>query len=389
MRCSSKLFAFGMPLALLSAAMQARIRDDWYDSEESTRAAMITELQRIRRRFLARPLRVLALAAVASIAITYKVATRAAPVEAEVVLALTEGAMSADKRSGLPVDDLRQYVDGVLITDAKLAQLIEHHDLYPSRRRLGMPRAIEQLRGQLDIQIWKNSFVYYDEDATHAEHSARIGITVTDTDPDRAFVIVRDLAAIVIDTAHEHRLQLNTQLARAVEVRRDGLARRLRELTRMTSEKQAALTRARASADDGVAHALQLELVELAYEQKAADKQVAEIATSRDAMADRIAAAGLDTGIAIVEERRPDRPEHRQFVLAMFAIVITVGCLLGSSLLLGAFDSRLHDADDVARLGLRVLGQLPAFAGDHDGSLRTRGVPRSVVSHGARWRFPR
>jgi hypothetical protein len=369
--------------------MQEHAGEDWYDREESTRAAMITELQRIRRRFLAHPLRVLALAAVTSTALTYKVATRAAPLEAEVVLALTEGAMSADKHHGLPVDDLRQWVDGVLITDVRLAQLIERHDLYPSRRTLGMPYAIEQLRGQVDIQIWRNSFVYYDEDAARAEHSARIGITVTDTDPDRAFAIVRDLAAIVIDTAQQQRLQLNTQLSRAVEVRRDGLARRLRTLTRAASENHAALARARRGVDAGVAHALELELAEIGYEEKAAERRLAEIATSRDAMADRIAAAGLDTRIGIVEEGRPDRPEHRDLVVAMAAVVIAIGSVIGSALLLGAFDSRIHDAEDVGRLGIPMLGHLPAFAGDREGSLRTRGVPRSLISHGARWRFPR
>jgi hypothetical protein len=366
--------------------MSARIRDDWYDREDSTRDAMIAELQRITRRFRARPLRVLALASMMSTAIIYALATRAVSVEAEVVLALTEGALSADKHHGIPADNLREYVEGVLITDAKLARLIERRDLYPSRRKLGMPYAIEQLRGRLAIDIWKNSFADYDEDT---EHSARIGITFTDSDPDRAYVIARDLAAIVIETAQEQRLDMNTRLARAIEVRRDGLAHHLGDLTRTTAENHAAFERARRSGDNGLAQTLQLQLIELAFEQKAAKRQLSEIATSRDTIADRIAASGLDTRIAVVEENRPNRPQHRDFLIAMAAIVIAVGSLVGSALLLGAFDSRVHDADDIGRLGLAVLGHVPAFPGDHEGSLRTRGVPPSLATQGARWRSPR
>jgi hypothetical protein len=360
--------------------------DAWYESEESTRDAMIAELQRIKRRFLARPVPVLVLASLLTATITYKVATRAQPVEAEIVLALTEGTMSRDKHTGIPVDDLRQYVDGVLITDAKLTELIERRNLYPLRNKLGMEYAIEELRSQMEIEIWKNSFVYYDEDAARSEHSARIGITVSDIDPDRAFIIARDIAAIVITTAQEQRLQLNTKLAQDIAATREGLTKRLEKLTRQAAEKQAALVHAHEQHEEGLAQALDLEIAELDHEQKSAEKELDDIAVSRDALADRIAAAGLDTSISIVEEHRPERPEHRGFLIAMIGVVIGVGSLLGSALLIGAFDSRVHDTDDVGRLGLPVLGHVPGFAGDHVGSLRSRGVSRARVPSISRWR---
>ena len=363
-----------------------RVSDAWYEAEESTRSAMVAELQRIKRRFLARPWPVLALAAVLTGGITYKIATRATPVEAEIVLALTEGTMSRDKHTGIPVDDLRQYVDGVLITDAKLKELIERRNLYPLRHKLGMEYAIEELRSQMDIEIWKNSFVYYDADAARSEHSARIGITVSDLDPDRAIEIARDLSQIVIATAQEQRLQLNTQLAKDIEATREGLTKRLGTLTKVSAEKQAALVRAHQQHEEGLAQAIDLELAELDHEAKSAEKELSDIAVSRDAIADRIAAAGLDTNIGIVEEHRPERPEHRGFLIAMIGVVIGVGSLLGSALLIGAFDSRVHDADDVGRLGLPVLGHVPGFSGDDVGSLRTRGVPRARVPFITRWR---
>jgi hypothetical protein len=56
---------------------------------------------------------------------------------------------------------------------------------------------------------------------------------------------------------------------------------------------------------------------------------------------------------------------------------------------LGAFDSRVHDSDDVARLKLPVLGHVPGFAGDNVGSMRTRSAAPTRVPSFRRWRFHR
>jgi hypothetical protein len=73
----------------------------------------------------------------------------------------------------------------------------------------------------------------------------------------------------------------------------------------------------------------------------------------------------------------------------MVAVVVGTGSLLGSALLLGAFDSRVHDTDDVARLGLPVLGHIPGFAGDNVGSMQARGAARARVPSFLRWRSHR
>jgi len=353
--------------------------DEWYESEARTRDGMVQEVQRIRTRMRARPVPVLVLAALITGALTYKLATRPQQFEAEIVLALTEGSLSA-KHNGLPVDELRQFVYGVLIPDKKLAEMIERHNLYPLRKKAGMEYALEQLREQLDVQIWKNSFVYYDEDAERAEHSARIGLTVTDGDPDRAYALAHDIAAIIIQTAQEHRQQVNSRLAGEIAVTREGLTKRLESNALETAQKQAAIATAHKQKKEDLAAAINLQLAELDHERRNAEKALADIAVSRDALADRIAAAGLDTSIAIVEETRPDRPADKFFVLALITVVVGVGSLIGAALVLGAFDSRVHDSDDVSRLGLPVLGHVPGFSGDRVGTLDAR-VPSSE-----RWR---
>ena len=359
--------------------------DDWYDSEESTRRGMIDEIQRILRRTRARIVPVLVLAATITGLLAWKLVTRKTLVEAEVVLALTEGSLSA-KHNGLPVDDLRDYVGTVLLSDAKLAELIERRGI---RKPFGMQLAIENLRDQLDIQIWKNSFVYYDEDAQNAEHSARIGLTVADSNPDRAFELARDLAAIAIRSITEERTAVTKRLAGEIERMRADHERRLDALVVARLTKQVAMARARADHKEGVAEGLTMELVEIDHEAKSDEKSLSDIAQSHDALADRISAAGLDIQLQIVEENRPEPSEHRTFLLVMIVVVVGLGSLLGSALVVGAFDSRVHDPDDVERLGLAVLGHVPGFPGDHVGSLHARGAARARVPSFLRWRSHR
>jgi capsular polysaccharide biosynthesis protein len=61
------------------------------------------------------------------------------------------------------------------------------------------------------------------------------------------------------------------------------------------------------------------------------------------------------------------------------AVLLFVTLFIVVALYIGAFDTRIHDLDDVARLGIAVVGQVPGFPGDEVGSLRERGVTRRGV----------
>src|SRR5688572_3004226 len=153
--------------------------DEWYESEESTRKGLIQEMQRIKRRTRVRPIPVILLALLITGGITYKMATKKGRYQGEVILAIREGSLlSEDKRTGLPVGELKQFVASVLLPDAKLAELIERRNLHRLRKKLGMPWAINEVRGSLEIEVWRNSFVYYDPENPNREASARVGLTV-------------------------------------------------------------------------------------------------------------------------------------------------------------------------------------------------------------------
>ena len=362
--------------------------DDWYGSEQPTRRGMVIELQRIRRRTRVRPLPVLLLATVITGAIMYKVATKQTVLESDVVLALAEGALSTG-HAGIPVDQLRAYVTSVLLPDKKLTELIEKRDLYRLRKKLGPEFAIEQLRGSLDVQIWKNTFGLYDDEYDNARRSARIGLTVSDTDPDRGFEIARDLASIVTETAAAQRQQLADEITSQAAVARKQTLGKIAELERQIARKQAEIDDAPQHGHPELLGILNLDLTELDQARKSAEERLSQIATSRESLASQIAAAGLDMSLSIVEEHRPERPTRSNFILILTAVLLGAGALVGSALVLGAFDSRVHEADDVARLGLPVLGHVPGFAGDNVGSMMTRSVARPRVPSFLRWRSHR
>ncbi|HSD87490.1 MAG TPA: hypothetical protein VLB44_08240 [Kofleriaceae bacterium] len=364
--------------------------DEWYESEESTRKGMIQELQRIKRRTRVRPWPVILCALVITSGLTYKLATRKQNYQAEVVLAIREGSLlSADKRTGLPVGELKEFVTSVLLPDAQLADLIERRDLQRLRNKLGMPWAISEVREQISIEVWRNSFAYYDPESPDREASARIGLTVTDEDPDSAYLLAHDLAEIVIDQTRAHRQDVANKIAGQIEYVREGMTKRAAALEQEAAEKVLAIQKAKQEDKPALAQALELQLLEIAAQQKETAKTLSQIATSPEALADRIAEAGLDLIVEVVSERRPARPDNKGLLIAMVAVIVGIGSLLGSALVLGAFDSRVHDSDDVERLGLPVLGHVPGFPGDRVGSLEARGVQRASVPSFTRWRSRR
>ncbi|MCW5808172.1 MAG: hypothetical protein KIT31_37830 [Deltaproteobacteria bacterium] len=364
--------------------------DGWYESEEPTRLGMVTELQRIKRRMRARPLPVILLAIVVTAGVTYKFANKPKLYESRIVLALSEGVLSQNKTDYVLFDQLKQYVGNVLLPDAPLNEMIERRNLFPLRKQLGMEFARNEVRGNLEIEIWKNSFVYFDtEDDSNARKSARIGMTYTDGDNVRAYEVARDLATIAIKTHDELQQAVADQLAKDVARAREQTAERLDEIAELRATKLTAADDARRRGNLDLATALSIELLQYATEEKKLLEQQRALAQSGEANADRIVAAGLDISLSIVEERRPEKAEQSELALLIVISVIGLGALLGSALFVGAFDVRIHDADDVQRLNLPVLGHVPGFHGDDVGSLAARGVPRGRVPWFLRWRSKR
>lgn len=361
--------------------------DEWYESEASTRRGLVEEVRRIGRRTRTHPFRVIVVATLLTALVVYKLGTRKQLVEAEVVVALIQGSLSP-QHNGIRADEVREYVQSVLLPNKQLEELIQRRKLYRVRPGFGLDAAVAEFREQFEIEVWKNTFAYNDILASN-QHSARIGITVQDTDPDRAFDIAHDLATILTETSLAQHNEVAKQLARDIAEQRETLDRQLAAITGTRVQKEHELTAAQDLHKASLTQALVLQINELDREKKKALDELTRIADSRDVIQGEFASAGLDMSCEIVEERRPEPSQHRGFVLAMLAAVVGFGALLGCALVLGAFDSRVHDVDDIERLGLPILGHVPGFPGDAVGSLEQRGAIRRRVPSFLRWRSNR
>lgn len=337
----------------------AELGDEWFDSEQPYSTACAIELRRIRRRTAARPFLVFFLAALATTAITYRVATKTPIVNAEIIIALSEEALSGDRGSHLPAVELREYVSAVLMSDQRLLATIEKWNLYPLRARLGPEYALTELRSQLEVAVWRNTFAYYDIVDQYARKSARIGIAVLDRDPDKAYRLASELAHSVIEAHRSEQRRATSALAAQVTMMRERTAAELEQIATEISFKQAAMARAKQQLKHGLASALYVDIAALSHREKVAQDQLDAIVQSRDSLAAEISDAGLDFSMHVVEERRPLRPENGSFSLLIVIVVVGTCSLLGMALIVGSFDPRIHDLEDIKRLGIPVLGHVP------------------------------
>ncbi len=361
---------------------------DWYASEAPTRFGMVAELQRIRRRTRVRKLRVITIALLITGAVTYKFGMKPRLYTADVVLAMNEGALGNERDVSIPFEQLKEYVANVLLPDNALLALIEKRT--PGRAdKFGKAFVLEGFRDNFEILIWKNSFAYYDEADPDARKSARIGIEVTDLDPDNAFEIARDLASIAIASHDAQRRIVTGQLAAELDAFREQLLLKVDESAAEMTQKEDALAKAKRAGDNQLAATLIVELTNLTYQRKEYEKEFKAVDLSPELFADQLTDAKLDISINVVDQVRPEKVEQSGMILAMIIAVIGTGAFLGSALVLGAFDSRVHETDDVTRLGLPVLGHVPRFPGDQVGSLRARGAARRRVPWLLRWRSQR
>src|SRR5262249_18461896 len=215
-----------------------------------------------------------------------------------VVIALTEGALASQK-TGLPVDQLRAYVTGVLLPDNRLLQLVEKYDLFKLRKKQGSEYALENMHDMYSVAIWKNSFAYFDDEDDNARRSARIGITVHDTDPDRALDIAHDLATIVIDTAANLRQARADVLTTQVGMLRSPTNKELDRIASDIASKTTAIEQARARGQTELVSVLRIDFAALQGDRRRLEERLAKIAASSENLAGDIAAAGLDMSLAV------------------------------------------------------------------------------------------
>ncbi|MEZ4360884.1 MAG: hypothetical protein R3B48_11945 [Kofleriaceae bacterium] len=358
---------------------------DWYASEPSLGRLWVADLQRLKRRAKTRLLLIFALTFLLTGAAARKLRARGHSYESSVFLAIDESSLSRGRNS-IPGRELMEYVGKVLITDQGLADLAKRRNLHPLRRKFGDEYAVAELRMQFELEAIQND--YAERRVLNQARTAHVQLTVYDATPEEATLLANDIAEIAVSTAAERNGREARLLTQEVERVIAGLRAKLGELERALAQANHDLQEARLRGDDAEIAERTNRFVRAEQLWRRADVELERVSRSAvvESSAEALQEAGLGIKVSIMDRKNAGALVDQRFSIGVAVTCVFFGGLVAFSLLVGAFDSRLHEPEDVARLGLPVLGQVPNFPGQGTGALRQRGVPRHRVPSFLRWR---
>jgi hypothetical protein len=345
---------------------------DWLDSERDL-VSWRRELDRLKRRARARLFRTLLLGIAATAAAVWVVARRVPLAESRILIRVTEGSVVRED-SPISTGDLAEFLKDSALTNNNLLGIINKHELYPFERRRGAMYALEEMRGRLTLEVYRNYFLEargYNADV----RTARISVRFRDEDPVISFAVASDIAKLIIASETRRREESGRGVAEVTQKAVDSARSQLQALERELSTKQAALSAARRKDDKEQVASLQVDIGRLTQD---VQHHAALVRQTRDSQANadlRLALQSKQINLLyeIVDERPPLPPEQgKEIRLAMVGLACFLVFLPLAAIAVGAFDQRLHDPEDVQRLGLSVVGHVPRFPGFNIGSLRAR-----------------
>jgi hypothetical protein len=340
----------------------------WIDDEPDLRAAL-RELQRLLRRAAARPIVTLLLALLTAAGVAGNIARKQLVYDARVVFRVTESDFEAGTAPP-PARALRAYVLDVAFSSARLLEVMRAHHLYGSTTARDPTLALESMREDIEVQVWRNYFIQ-DRAADEAGRSAHLAIGYTGTTPEQALAVVHDLGRLVIEQELAMRAQLAEEAVRRAEQElQDGRERVAALRGQMAANELAAR---RATPEN--AALLRLEIQHLQRQTALLDNKLRALEQARTSLGLRLGLEQRKLGLTfeLVDPGRAPRLgwSRSRRLLAVFVLVFLL-CLPLTAMAAAAFDPRVYDAEDLARLGLSTLGQVATFPGDGALALRER-----------------
>jgi hypothetical protein len=340
----------------------------WLDEEAGLVSAW-RELGRLRRRAASRPIHTLGITLLITFAVVYKSSRSVPAFESRVVFRVVEADIEA-QTSLVPNHALRSYINDVVFSSERLVELMKRHKLGGSKVTKDPAEAVKGFREDLIVEVWRNYFMEARSTMDPAR-SARVAISYPHKDAKLAYEVTRDLGDLVVKTQEEERIARAEETVRALADIEDAAQEELDKARSAIAVKELALSSANA-AEQAV---LRIELAALRAGLKPLEDRVARIAAARGDYALRADLEREQLGLRfeVVEAPRVmhatvSRPKKliKIGVATFFVILLLVGIAVG------AFDSRVHDVEDVRRLGWEPLGHVRAFDGDGVGSLNER-----------------
>lgn len=266
--------------------------------------------------------------------------------------------------------DLQDYFYDAVFNKAACLRLIRRHGLYPSKVAIDPRWAVETMRDDIDVKVFRNQFLREDLD-DDVSRTARLAISYASRDRETAYRVVKDLARLVRVSEHQHREHWMAMATRVAQARVDRARRQIAELKQRQTRALVLAVKARG----GAAARARAQAFQLLPRVAAARDQLehAEAAFDRVELRQQIEKRDMGMRFEQVDQYRPTPPPlSRSAELALFGVTAFLLLLPLMRFCVGVFSTRVYLLDDVQRLGLDSLAHLPRGALEPPESLRPR-----------------
>jgi hypothetical protein len=322
------------------------------------------------RALRARWLRTIGLALLCALAIVGWRARKARTFTSRVVFRVTEGDLDA-ATAPRPARRLREYVLDVAFSNERLLELIKEHGLYAREMKRDPTFALEAMRDDLDVDVWRNYFMESRQD-DDAGRSARIAVEYRARDPETALTVVRHLGRLIAEQEARSRVAMAEDAARQAA---DEASEARAQLERRQRDIVAREVRLKRGVTPGEAALLRVEVDDLKKNVEPLERRLSELEQKKNAFDLRASLEKNQLGLQfeLVDPGRAARPGlSKPRELVMIGVIVFEIMLPLAGIFVGAYDSRVYDVEDLRRLGLDAVGHVPRFDGDNVGTLDAR-----------------
>ncbi len=271
--------------------------------------------------------------------------------ESRVVLRISDGEGDRGTRPK-PARQIQSHVYDVIFNKQRLRELADKFGLERSAFARSTEAGLENLRDAIEIEVWQN--YYLDEYAQ--EKTARIAISYTGGDPQKALQVTRALAEMYIEEEQRARLSISEDALGANEQLIDEGREDLERAEGRVAQARLKLAQARDVS------AASLELGRAEVEMAALRQQFNGLEQRRTELEVQLGYERHQLGLHIeIVDNGTEAPQGmaRPIKVLLGSAIVFVMAIFGVGVLIAAFDDRVRDRRDLRLIGMPLLGELP------------------------------
>lgn len=346
-----------------------RVRRDWAGDEDEV-PGVWRELKRLGRRARRRWLRTLAYALVCGALVVGAAARKPRSYASRIAFRVTESGIEAATQPRTN-GKLRDYVATVVFSNSRLTKIIKDNGLYESLMATDPGRAIEGMREDLEVEVWRNYFAL-PQSIDDPTRSARLAITFHGKDAHKVFDVVTQLGRLIAESEQNQRLERSEAALRFADQEilsaQELVDQRRQELIAVQLRREQVRT-----PEAGLQLVLQERDLEKALPRATKLLEQAEARREQAYMRVQLEKRALGVKWELIDAGRVEAPGmSKRMFLAWLGTLAFLFALPLCAVGVGAFDPHVYDLDDVRRLGLPTVGAVRHFDGDNAGALVAR-----------------